>query len=214
MAQKHDLTKIGYLLPAPKHADDTQLRELQQFANGVLQANTGNMIESNGYIRRSFHAVFWMYVVLFVVGVGTAVAATVKGYTASTATETVPALVFAGLSAASFFTVFVTRPLESLERNSIFSSWLIAITNSYWTRLMYLSDPQTVDAELKAATEDLVKDLGILADKYAAAYAKYPPLTGVNGGSGKTGGTGSMTGSGETSATTGNQGNAGGTNTE
>jgi len=130
MAQKHDLTKIGYLLPAPKHADDTQLRELQQFANGVLQENTGNMIESNGYIRRSFHAVFWMYVVLFVVGVGTAVAATVKGYTASTATETVPALVFAGLSAASFFTVFVTRPLESLERNSIFSSWLIAITNS------------------------------------------------------------------------------------
>lgn len=203
MAQKHDLTKIGYLLPAPKHADNTQLHELQKFANGVLQANTGNMIESNGYIRRSFHAVFWMYLVLFAVGVGAAVAAIVKGYTAATASEAVPALVFAGLSAASFFTVFVTRPLESLERNSIFSSWLIAITNSYWTRLMYLSDPQTVDAELKAATEDLVNDLGALADKYAAAYAKYPALSGADGGSGKTGGASDTTRSGGPDSTPG-----------
>ncbi len=99
----------------------------------------------------------------------------VKGFSAQSSGEAIPALIFAGLSAASFFTLFIVRPLESLERNTFFS-WIVAIMDNYWTRLMYFQNPQTIDANLKDAISELVTELSNLADKYMAAIAKYPPL--------------------------------------
>ena len=100
-----------------------------------------------------------LYVVLFTVGVGTAVAAIVQGLLAESVGEAVAGLGIAGLSAASFFAFFLARPLEALERNAIYTQWLAATVTAYWTRMVFLDDPDTVDAEIRAATTDLVGDL-------------------------------------------------------
>jgi len=109
--------------------------EIQQFARRVVEQNIQNLVGSAGFSRRSFTTVYLMYVIMFVVGVGAAVVAVIRGFIATTAPESVTSFAFAGLTAASFFTLFLIRPLESIERDSIFSSWLTAAVNTYWTRL-------------------------------------------------------------------------------
>ena len=154
------------------------VQDLNSFAQEVLKENVNSLETLSQYIRRSYQTVYLMYCTLFLVGLVTAIAAIIKGFTAQNGIEAIPSLIFAGLSTASFFTLFITRPLESLERNTFFSSWIVAIMDNYWTRLMYFQNPQTIDANLKDAISDLVSELSNLADKYATAIVKYPPLTG------------------------------------
>lgn len=162
-------------LPLPP---GSQMNELKKFASSVLLENAANLHSSSQYLSNSYLMLLVMYATLFVVGVGTAVAAIIKGFLATDASAAIPSLIFAGLSAASFFTLFMVRPLESLERNTIFSSWVVAALNTYWTQLMYFNNPQTIHTDLKSATDDLVNELSALSDKYAAAIGKYAPLTG------------------------------------
>jgi hypothetical protein len=115
-------------LPLPKppkgDADDPQqkeiLNQLQSFAKDVVRENASGLRYSNWYVRTSFWVLFVMYVVLFLVGVVTAVFAVIRGFQANTGGEAIGALAIGGLSAASFFSLFLTRPLESLERNTIY----------------------------------------------------------------------------------------------
>ena len=163
--------------------DPAEQAKVKQFALQVLTEVNNSLKFTNVYPRLSYYTVFSMYILLFVVGLGTAIAAIVKGLIAQNAGDAIPSLIFAGLSAASFFTLFITRPLESLERNTIFSSWLTVIMNNYWTRLMYFKDPKTIDKDLQDATDKTDTELSSLADKYATAIGKYPALTGATAGS-------------------------------
>jgi len=119
---------------------------------------------------------------LFGIGIVTAILAIVRSFTAQSAGEAVGAVAIAGLSAASFFALFLTKPLESLERNSIYSAWLTAVTNTYWTRLMYFSDPRTIEGDLINATTDLVAELSRLSEKHAAATSRSGPQPSPNPG--------------------------------
>lgn len=155
------------------------LKKLRDFGETVVDENKKSATNSSQSIRRSYWTLYIMYCAMFAVGIVTAIIAIIKGFTASGATDTYSTLIFAGLSAGSFFTLFLTRPLESLERNSIFSSWLIAVTNTYWTELAAFDDTDSDKAydHLKKATDDMTKDLSTLADKHATAIGKYPALT-------------------------------------
>lgn len=168
------------LAPPDNPGDEQQERELleqlHRFAEGVFKENVNGLRHSSWYVRTSFRVLLAMYIVLFIVGIITAVCAIVRGFQANTGGEAVGTLAIGGLSAASFFSLFLARPLESLERNTIYMAWLTAVQNTYWTRLMYFSDLSKIDDELEDATQDLVKDLTTLADKHAAATAKYPTL--------------------------------------
>jgi hypothetical protein len=155
-----------------------QLELLNQFAEGVFKENVNGVRYSSWYVRVSFWVLFAMYVVLFLVGVVTAVFAIISGFQADTTGKAIGTLAIGGISAASFFSLFLIRPLESLERNAIYMAWLTAVQNTYWTRLMYFSDLEKIDDELEDATQDLVKDLTTLADKHAAATGKYPAIVG------------------------------------
>ena len=95
-----------------------------------------------------------------------------RGFVAQSAPEAVGAVAIAGLSASSFFALFLTRPLESLERNIIYSAWLTAVTNTYWTQLMYLDDPHTVARDLTRTTDELLGSLSLLADHHSKATGK------------------------------------------
>jgi len=72
------------------------------------------------------------------------------------------------------------RPLQALEENLEFITWLGVAFNTYWTRLMYMDDPKTVGAELKAADDDFRTSV----EKLIEAHAKLrggranPPKTG------------------------------------
>jgi hypothetical protein len=170
-------------LPAPQYAPpfpsatDEELKMLHEIALAVLRQNKASMEQTSRYISRSYRTVFVMYVSLFVVGILTAAAAIYKGLIAQNGTAAIPSLIFAGLSAASFFTLFLVRPLESLERNTFFSSWIVSVVNTYWTRLMYLNNLDNIDTDLKDATTDLITALSNLTDKYAAATGKHSVLT-------------------------------------
>jgi hypothetical protein len=84
------------------------------------------------------------------------------------------ALIFGGLSAAAFISYFFNRPLQALEENLHFITWLGIIYNTYWTRLAYMFDANTVQDDLHAATTDAVQQLDDLLDKHAELSGKRP----------------------------------------
>ncbi len=150
---------------------------MQKLAQDRLKESNIDLHSSSLAIRRAYGVVFFMYCSLFVVGLGTAIFAIIRGFLATNPAETVPAVLFAGLSVGSFFTLFIVRPLESLERNSIYSSWLFATINTYWTEVLAV----TSSSELESATNNLVDELTKLADMHAKATGKYSAPTGPGG---------------------------------
>ncbi len=115
----------------------------------------------------------WMYRILFGVGVAAFVVAALAalfGQGAATAG------IFGGLSVAAFLGYFLNRPLQALEENLQFITWLGIIYNSYWTRLAYTSDLDTVQAELEDATDDAIAKIKELMDKHAERNASRPVI--------------------------------------
>ncbi|HRA65809.1 MAG TPA: N-acetylmuramidase domain-containing protein [Caldilinea sp.] len=101
----------------------------------------------------------WMYRILFGVGVAAFV---VAALIALLQNNVVTTLVFGGLSVAAFLGYFVSRPLQALEENLQFITWLGIIYNSYWTTLVQSQDPDAYIDEVKQATDDTIgriKDL-------------------------------------------------------
>lgn len=165
-------------LAPPDPKDPQEQQDVHKFAHDVLKWSVNNSRFTGRYIQLSYNIVLGMYILLFLVGIGTAITAIIEGFLARNSTDTFSTLIFAGLSSASFFTLFISKPLESLERNTFFSSWIVAIMNNYWTRLAYLDETHipTMSTDLQAAADALTTELSNLADKYAAVMAKYPTL--------------------------------------
>ncbi len=99
---------------------------LGSYQQNLPQLAQDRLIESNTYlhssslaIRGAYWTVFLMYCSLFVVGLGTAIAAIIRGFFAIDPAETVPTLLFADLSVGSFFTLLVL-PVSMVD-NSAFS---------------------------------------------------------------------------------------------
>jgi hypothetical protein len=65
----------------------------------------------------------------------------------------------------AFVTVFLSRPVESVSVAGLRLSWLLAVINTYWTRLTYFTDLQTIDDDLVRAEADLVIRLADYHDR-------------------------------------------------
>ena len=74
------------------------------------------------------------------------------------------AALFGGLSVLAFLGFFVSKPLRALERNVQFITWLGIVYNTYWARLMYATDPDTVQEDLEAIKTAAVRDLTVLME--------------------------------------------------
>lgn len=118
-----------------------------------------------------YYTTVWMYRVIFAVGVLAFIAAV--GLSIWTQ-EPWYGLIFGGLSAAAFISYFFNRPLQALEENLHFITWLGIIYNTYWTRLAYMFDRNSVQNDLRSATEDAVQDLDRLLDKHARMSGRRP----------------------------------------
>ena len=114
-----------------------------------------------------------MYVVLFLVGVGALIVAARLSFESGKEMYT---LLFGGVGVVAFLTFFLTRPLQALEENLQFITWLGLIYNTYWTRLAYITNQESVQQEVEAATADSIKKLKDLLDTHAERSSKRPGL--------------------------------------
>ena len=115
----------------------------------------------------------WMYRILFGVGVAAFVVAAAMAIMGQGALSTA---IFGGLSVAAFLTYFLNRPLQALEENLQFITWLGVIYNSYWTRLAYTMDLATVQQEVEATTNDTIAKIKELMDKHVERNKDRPGL--------------------------------------
>lgn len=120
---------------------------------------------------KPYRLTVWLYGTLFAIGIGLFLVATIIGLRDS---SSVVAIAFAGLSVGAFLAFFVRQPLHALEENLEFITWLGVAFNTYWTRLMYMEDPKTVQAELKAADDDFRTSVERLITQHAELRGKRP----------------------------------------
>jgi hypothetical protein len=160
-------------LPRPRHGDPLETtQELHALAAAVLREDVETLARTTDYLRRSYRVVFIGYVAMMVFGVGAIVAAFVKGLTAATIGEAVASVGLAGLTVGIFVAFFVQRPSAALERNAIFMPWVSIVLTTFWTRLLYLDDPETLDAKLGRAAREASDELSAIAMRYAVIDGK------------------------------------------
>ncbi len=115
-----------------------------------------------------------MYGLLFIVGIVAFVIAIIMAVRPGAAVGATA--IFGGLSVVAFLTFFLSRPLQALEENLQFITWLGIIYNTYWTRLVYLQDLNTVDQGLITASADAIAQIQVLMDKHAERSRSRPNL--------------------------------------
>lgn len=142
----------------------------QSMINGFKQNEQMFQHTLNAFLN-PYRLTVGLYGTLFAVGLGLFILAAILGLQRG---EAVTAMVFAGLSVATFVGFFLRQPLQALEENLEFITWLGVAFNTYWTRLMYLQDPKTVQTDLKAAEDDFRTSIESLIAKHAELRGKRP----------------------------------------
>jgi hypothetical protein len=112
-----------------------------------------------------------MYVIMFSVGIGLFV---VAAYLSSQQGTQIAGLVFGGMGVATFLGYFMSKPLRSLEENLQFITWLGIVYNTYWTRLLYMQNATSVQADLKEATAEAVIQIEHMLNKNVEVAYKRP----------------------------------------
>jgi len=155
-------------LPRPRHGDPLRTtEELRALAAAVLDEDVRTLGRTTAYLRRSYRVVFVAYVAMLVFGLAAVVAAFVRGLTAASVSEAVAAAALAGMTVGIFVAFFVQRPSAALERNAIFMPWVSVVLTTFWTRLLYLDDPATLDQKLGRAAKEASEELSTIAMRYA-----------------------------------------------
>jgi hypothetical protein len=160
-------------LPRPRHGDPVQTTaELRTLAAAVLSEDVQTLARTTAYLRRSYRAVFVGYLAMLVFGLAAVVAAFVKGLTATTLGQAAAAIGLAGLTVGIFTAFFIQRPSAALERNAIFMPWVSIVLTTFWTRMLYLDDPATLDTQLGKAAKEASEELSAIALRYAVIDGK------------------------------------------
>lgn len=155
-------------LPRPRHGDPLRTtEELRALAAAVLDEDVRTLGRTTAYLRRSYRVVFVAYVAMLVFGLAAVIAAFVRGLTAASVSEAVAAAALAGMTVGIFVAFFVQRPSAALERNAIFMPWVSVVLTTFWTRLLYLDDPATLDQKLGRAAKEASEELSTIAMRYA-----------------------------------------------
>jgi hypothetical protein len=160
-------------LPRPRHGDPVRTTaELRTLAAAVLSEDVQTLARTTAYLRRSYRAVFVGYLAMLVFGLAAVVAAFVKGLTATTLGQAAAAIGLAGLTVGIFTAFFIQRPSAALERNAIFMPWVSIVLTTFWTRMLYLDDPATLDTQLGKAAKEASEELSAIALRYAVIDGK------------------------------------------
>ena len=90
--------------------------------------------------------------------------------------RTMTVFTFGGLSAIAILGFFFNRPLQALEQNLQFLTWLGIVYNSYWTRLTLLNDEATVQKDIDDVTADAIRRVEVLVAEHARRSKARPGL--------------------------------------
>lgn len=169
-------TKLPPPRPPPGNVADAELPPelkaawLEHMVNGFKQ-NERMFHDTLQAFMKPYRLTVWLYASLFAVGLGLFVVAAVLGLRGG---ESVTALAFAGLGVTSFLAFFLRHPLRALEENLECITWLGVAFNTYWTRLMYMSDTATIQADLRAAEADFQASVEKLITQHATLREQRP----------------------------------------
>jgi hypothetical protein len=160
-------------LTRPRHGDPVQTTaQLRELAAAVLSEDVRTLSRTTAYLRRSYRTVFVAYLAMLVFGLAAVVAAFIKGLEATSIGEAVSAIGLCGLTVGIFVAFFVQRPSAALQRNAIFMPWVSIVLTTFWTRMLYLDDPETLDAKLGKAAKEASDELSAIAMRYAVIDGK------------------------------------------
>lgn len=159
---------MNVALPRPRHGDPIKTtEELRALAAAVLSEDVQTLARTTAYLRRSYRVVFLGYVAMLLFGLAAVIAAFARGLTATSTTQAVVAAVLAGMTVGIFAAFFVQRPSAALERNAIYMPWVSVVLTTFWTRLLYIDDPATLDQKLSRAAKEASDELSTIAMRYA-----------------------------------------------
>jgi hypothetical protein len=153
---------------------------IQKLAESVIDTTARTMLEGTRERTKPYWTVYNLYRAMVAFGIAAFVLAAAKGLLATDATDAVVAGVFGGMSAATFATAFLTRPLRALERNALVISWLDVAVTTYWLRLLYMNDQATIQDDLSAAAAELtgsIEQLWRMQDAIPRAAGEHVPVT-------------------------------------
>lgn len=168
-----EVAKLPIPMVPPGHASlppELKAAWTEYMVNGFKQ-NERMFRSTLDAFMKPYRLTVWLYGILFVVGIGLFVTAVILGLAQEKA---VAAIAFAGLSVASFLAFFIKQPLRALEENLECITWLGVAFNTYWTRLMYLTDAATIQQELKAADDDFRASVEKLIQTHASLRKDRP----------------------------------------
>jgi len=153
---------------------------IEPFARRIIQSNQNEFLKAARGQRFAFATMKWMFLVVFLVALGTMIAAIrIAGDVPEGGYDWAHAGVVAGIAASAvllFSVLLYMRPLAALERNSVVQSFLTVVVNSYWTRLLYVKESADVDVHLEDATAYTVEHLGALLDRQILGASRFMDL--------------------------------------
>jgi hypothetical protein len=157
--------------PAPETGQQPGPKEvaIDTLARAVLRANQDEFLKAGRARRFAFAVMKWMFLVVFLVALGTAIAAVRIALNPPQGDYNwahAGVVAGVGVMAALLFAILLyMRPLAALERNSVVQSFLTVVVNSYWTRLLYVKGEADAEAHLEDATAYTVEHLKSLLDR-------------------------------------------------
>lgn len=145
--------RTNYALGTPSGGavDPEIVSAVQETSKALILQTKSNATRTQSRMGSTFGSYVVMIWVLFSVGIVGFVATLARGLTADTTSQTVTTVVYGGLSATAFVSVFLSRPVQAMSGAGPQAAWLQSIVNTYWTKLGYLNNPLTIIDDLDEA---------------------------------------------------------------
>jgi hypothetical protein len=146
----------------------------KQIQRGLENSNTiCSQILST--FMKPYHSVIWMYRILFALGILAFITAAILVYLLQDTPfkALFMAALFVGLGSFSLLSWFLSRPLQSLEKNLHLNTCLGIIYNTYSTHLAS-TDPETLHDGVRCATNNAIREIERLIDNEAFLYKNSP----------------------------------------
>ena len=166
------------ILPRPRPVEEPP--GIGPFARTVIRQNQAEFLRAARGQRFAFATMKWLFMIVFLIALGAMIAAIrIASDIPDAGYDWAHAGVVAGVALMAlvlFALLLYMRPLAALERNSVVSSFLSVVVNSYWTRLLYVKDGEGLDGNLEDATAYTVDHLGALLDRQLLGASKFMDL--------------------------------------
>jgi hypothetical protein len=128
--------------------------DLQNLAKEIIESSRANL--KKGHVQREvpYWTVFAMNIFLFLAGMAALGVAIYRGLQG----DAIGAGILGSLSTVQILAIFLLQPIEMLQRSNLLNSGLVCAINTYWIRVMFLRNVETIDRDLRDLASDAVAE--------------------------------------------------------